>query len=88
MSDYSVGWPLWDELGAMDPEDFALPAELSGRISAWQEHFEQRFHYEHEWKTPEDAAAYAREGRELHRLLQDAIGDRADVRLDLWPVES
>lgn len=86
MSDYGVGWPLWENT-AMDQDDFALPAELTGRISAWQEHFDSCFHWEDGWKSPEDAVVYAREGRELHRLLQETIGDWADVRLDLWPVE-
>ncbi|SDT37699.1 hypothetical protein SAMN04489716_3519 [Actinoplanes derwentensis] len=86
MSDYGVGWPLWED-GAMDPADFDLPVGLADRISAWQEHFEVRFHYEDGWKTAEDAAAYAREGRELHRFLEQSIGGWADVRLDLWPVQ-
>ncbi len=86
MSDYWVGWPLWDHEGAMDPDALDLPAELAARLTAWQEHFEQRFHYEHGWRTPEDAAAYAAEGKALHRLLTREVDRWADVELDLWPV--
>lgn len=85
MSDYAVGWPVWDRLGATDPGDFALSGGLTGRIHAWQEFFEQRFHYEKGWDTAEDAVAYAAEGRQLRSLLEREIGDRADVTLDLWP---
>ena len=86
MSDYGVGWPLWDSGGAMDQSALALPDELAARITAWQEHFEQHFHDDHDWRSPDDAAAYAREGRALQRLLTARIGEWADVELDLWPV--
>jgi hypothetical protein len=86
MSDYRVGWPLWDGHGAMDPSALDLPDELAARINAWQEHFEQHFHYDHGWRSPVEAAVYAAEGKALQRLLTATIGDWADVELNLWPV--
>jgi len=65
MSDYSVGWPLWDHEGAMDPAKLDVSHELAARLYAWQEAFEEGFHYEHGWRSAEQAAAYAKEGREF-----------------------
>jgi hypothetical protein len=86
MSDYCVGWPLWDSGGAMDPSALDVSEELAARLTAWQEYFEERFHYDHGWRSAEDAAAYAAEGRALQRLLSREIGGGVDVELDLWPV--
>jgi hypothetical protein len=88
MSDYSVGWPLWDDEGALHPSAFDLSHELTVRLHAWQQYFEDRFHYRRGWRSADDAAAYAREGRELHRLLTTEIGGWADVDLDLWPTSA
>ena len=86
MSDYSVGWPLWNEEGAMDPATSGVSPALSARLYAWQESFEVGFHYERGWRSSNDATGYAREGRLLLRHLQAEIGGWADVELDLWPV--
>ena len=37
MSDYGVGWPLWDAAGAMDPAVFELSEGLTARLHAWQD---------------------------------------------------
>jgi hypothetical protein len=86
MSDYGAGWPLFDDRGALEPSDLDLPAELVARLHAWQEHFEQRFHYDRGWQSTEDAVVYAREGRQLQRLLTAETDGWARVELDLWPV--
>ncbi len=86
MSDYSVGWPLWDSDGAMDPAKSGVSPGLAARLNAWQASFEEGFHYEGGWRSAGNAAAYAREGRVLHELLTAEIGWWADVELDLWPV--
>ncbi|MFI7644129.1 hypothetical protein [Nonomuraea sp. NPDC049400] len=86
MSDYGVGWPLWNSEGAMDPSSLDTPDELAARLNAWQEHFEQRFHYEHGWRSPDDAAVYAEEGKMLQRLLTAEVGRWFNVELDLWPI--
>lgn len=86
ISDYSVGWPLWNDDGAMDPTTSGVSAALSARLHAWQESFEEAFHYERGWRSNNEATRYAREGRLLLRHLQAEIGAWADVELDLWPV--
>lgn len=86
MSDYSVGWPLWDDEGAMDPSTSRVSPALSARLLAWQESFEEGFHHERGWRSEHDAARYAREGRLLLQHLRAEIGGWADVELDLWPV--
>jgi hypothetical protein len=86
MSDYGVGWPLFDDRSALEPSDLELSSELVARLYAWQEHFERHFHYDRGWRSAEDAAAYAREGQQLRRLLAAEVGGRAQVELDLWPI--
>ncbi|MEH0986267.1 hypothetical protein [Micromonospora sp. CPCC 205556] len=86
MSDYGAGWPLWDAQGAVDPSAFDISPALTRRLQAWQEHFEEHFHYDTGWQSTEDAAVYAEEGKTLRRLLAIEIGWRADVELDLWPI--
>ncbi|MGW5055002.1 hypothetical protein [Actinokineospora sp. NPDC004072] len=87
MSDYGVGWPLWDDGGAMDRSAVELSEALTARLGAWQQHFEERFHHETGWRSAPDAAKYAEEGKELHRLLTDELAGHARVELDLWPVQ-
>lgn len=70
----------------MDPSTSGVSPALSGRLIAWQESFEEGFHYERGWRSSEDATRYAREGRVLLRDLRAEIGGWADVELDLWPV--
>lgn len=86
MSDYSASWPLWGREGQLSPDDFNLPEDLVTRLEGWQELFEERFHYDRGWRSPEDATAYAAEGRQLQHLLTREIGEWAHVELDLWPV--
>ena len=88
MSDYHATWPLWDDVGVKDPSEPDVSAELAARLDAWQESFEQGFHYEHGWRSAEQAAAYAEEGRELQRLLTAEIGRWVYVELDLWPINT
>lgn len=86
MSDYGAGWPLWGREGRLSPGDVDLPDELVTRLEAWQEFFEERFHYDRGWRFPEDATTYAAEGRQLQALLTREIDLWARVELDLWPV--
>lgn len=86
MSDYSVGRPLWDGEGAMDPAASGVSADLAARVYAWQQSSEEDFHYARGWRAAGKAAAYAREGRVLQGLLSAEIGSWAEIELDLWPV--
>lgn len=86
MSDYGVGWPLWDADAAMDPAAVELSEGLTARLHDWQGFFEERFHHERGWQSTGDAAAYAAQGRQLRHLLETEIGGWARVELDLWPV--
>ena len=70
----------------MDPAASGVSADLGARLSAWQQSFEEHFHYERGWRSAGKAAAYAREGRVLQRLVTAEIGSWAVVELDLWPV--
>lgn len=86
MSDYGVGRPLWDDHGATAPSAFDVPVELAARLRAWQDHFEEHFHFENGWRSAQDATVYVEQGKELQRLLTKELGRSACVELDLWPV--
>jgi len=61
MSDYSAGWPLWSAGEGLLASD-ALPpsAPLIADLRAWQDLFENEFHWDHGWHTPEAETRYAR----------------------------
>jgi hypothetical protein len=86
MSDYGAGSPIWVSDGVVSPSMLGVSEDLAARLYAWQDYFEQHFHFESGWLSPRDADGYMREGEELRRLLSAEIGSSYRVDLDLWPV--
>ena len=86
MSDYGAGSPIWASEGVVSSSMLRVSEDLGARLYAWQDYFDQHFHYESGWQSPGDADVYAREGEELRRLLAAEIGSSYHVELDLWPV--
>lgn len=80
-SDYWADWPLWGDEGQLEPSALDLPDPLVARLRAWQDHFEDHHHWETGWRSPEDATAYAAEGRQLQALLTRALD--TPIQLDL-----
>lgn len=81
MADYSAITPLWG-----DWEDLALPTQLVEQLEAWQEDFEQCFHYERGWDTAQHRDRWQRDAQGLIDTLRQVIGDRADLEVNLWPL--
>src|SRR3954453_14226356 len=89
MSDYGAGWPLWcTPEGLLDPESLVLSAMLVADLRAWQDLFEQDFHWDHGWRTLEAEARYARVASDLLYRLRRELGPAVDVTLDAWPVSA
>ena len=85
MSEYFVDWPLWITDGPAAPDHFELSAGLTNDLLAWQELFEQHFHYRERWDDPAWAHEYERRGRELLSRLADELPGHF-IELRLWPV--
>lgn len=87
MSDYSAGWPLWSaQEGLLAPDSLLLSAQLTADLRAWQELFEQDFHWDHGWRTVEAEVRYSRLAPELLHRLRRELGPTVHVSLDAWPV--
>jgi len=59
---------------------------LTADLRAWQDLFENEFHRDHGWRTPEAEARYARAAPELRHRLRQELGSTVNVTLDAWPV--
>jgi len=81
MPDYSAPMPLWGRWQQLD-----LPELLLRRLAAWQEDFDSNFHWDHGWKSSAAREAWAAEAVTVETLLRQAVGDRARVTVDLWPL--
>jgi hypothetical protein len=81
MPDYSARMPLWGGWQRLD-----LPELLLRRLAAWQEDFDSNFHWDHGWRSSAARDAWAAEAATLERLLRQAVGERARVTVDLWPL--
>jgi hypothetical protein len=87
MSDYSAGWPLWSaNEGLLAPDALSLSAPLAADLRAWQDLFEDEFHWDRGWRTLEAEARYALAGLELLHRLRRELGPAVHVTLNAWPV--
>ena len=72
-------WIVGDGLDNVDPAHLPIPVDLARRVDAWDDRYQATY-------RPDDPAAsgfddgdvqasFAAEGEQLHRELQDALGD-------------
>ena len=83
-NDYGCPWPLWNDVGPMEPGEIDLPAALSARLVAWAREFDEHFHWENGWDSRDLSEPHAREGRALRDELAAHLGPGYDVRLRVW----
>lgn len=81
MPDYSAGLPLWG-----DWEELKLPLSLLVRLYRWQRTFDRDFDSDAGWKSSQNRDAWAVDADSLVDDLRAAIGTRADLTVDLWPL--
>jgi hypothetical protein len=81
MPEYSAPMPLWGRW-----QELELPELLLRRLAAWQEDFDSNFHWDHGWKSSAAREAWAADAATLETMLRQAVGDRARVTVDLWPL--
>lgn len=73
--DYGAEWPLW-EMGLQSPEDYGLSEELSSKLSAWNDQFQEHLHWEHGWSEGFDENKWVASGRQLASEVQEEVGER------------
>ncbi|MFL0422260.1 MULTISPECIES: hypothetical protein [Kocuria] len=83
-NEYGCNWPFWGEDGLLGQEDFPLPPELTRDVLAWTRNFNQHFDHDKGWPTPVQREANRREGEQLAKRVQGAVGPEVIIDLDLW----
>ena len=52
----------------------------------YEEDFDRSCHWEHGWGSPQACEAWAKQAARLEPLLRRAVGTRAEVVVNLWPL--
>ena len=82
--DYSAPSPLWP---GSDETDALVPASLLAKLVAWQEYFDSNFIPETGWCSDDAKVQWANTAVELEAELREVLAGRADLVVDLWPLE-
>lgn len=86
--DYSAPLPLWGEgFGCIPWQVTKFPPQLLDRLAAWQEDFDDNHHYQTGWRSAAIRDRWAHQARELAADVRGALGTRAELIVDLWPVD-
>lgn len=85
MPEYSVGVPLWP-LG--DSTDELVPEGLLVKLMSWQADFVVNFHWETGWRSQAAKERWAAAAVPLEAELREALAGKAEVKVDLWPLNS
>jgi hypothetical protein len=83
--EYGVEVPLFPQ---SDDTDALVPRDLLARLIRWQSEFDQNYHYEKGWKSGEVRDRWAAEAVPLEAELRVALGGKADLVVNLWPLPS
>jgi hypothetical protein len=60
---------------------------LLDELGEWQQYFDDNFDPHHGWKTEETKRIWAENAVELEARLRRAVWCKADVEVDLWPLD-
>jgi hypothetical protein len=82
MPEYSVEIPLWGPWQELD-----LSATLLSRLRRWQEFFDESFRWDSGWASSTARDRWASEAEAVEEELRREVGDRADVVVNLWPIQ-
>jgi hypothetical protein len=85
--DYGADLPLWGEgFGNIAWQFTKLPPQLLDRLAAWQQDFDNNYHYQAGWRSAAIRDRWAHQATELAAGLRAALGARAELTVDLWPI--
>jgi hypothetical protein len=86
--DYMADLPLWGERGNIDWRFTKFPPELLDRLAAWQREFDDNYHpWESGWRSAAIRDHWAHQATDLAADVRAALGTRAELVVDLWPVD-
>jgi hypothetical protein len=86
--DYSAPLPLWGEgFGNIDWRFTKFPPELLDRLAAWQQDFDDTYHYQTGWRSAAIRNRWAHQAQNLAADLRAALGIQAEFVVDLWPID-
>jgi hypothetical protein len=60
---------------------------LLDRLAAWQEEFDSNFHWQQGWRSEDARDRWANEAQDLARDVRAELGTRAELFVDLWPLQ-
>lgn len=84
MPEYSAPSPLWP---LSDATDALVPKPLLARLIAWQQDFDANFRWNSGWQSQEARTRWANEAETLEAELREALRGKAELTVDLWPLE-
>ena len=86
--DYMAPLPLWGEGSGNIAWQFTkFPPALLDRLAAWQRDFDDNYHYQAGWRSATTRDCWAHQANELAADLRAALGTRAELVVDLWPID-
>ena len=86
MNEYTVAWPLWNEVGPARRSEFPLPERLALRLEHWARHFNEHFDPDSGWDDHTLKDLHRIEALELRGQVSVELGPEYIVTLDLWEV--
>ena len=82
--DYNADVPLWP---ASDDTCSLVPEPLLTRLTAWQQDFDSNFRWDTGWCSDEAKVRWAEAAVELERQLREVLTGKAELIVDLWPLQ-
>jgi hypothetical protein len=64
-----------------------FPPGLLDRLAAWQRDFDDNYHYRTGWRSAATRDRWAHQATDLAADLRAALGTRAELVVDLWPID-
>ena len=87
--DYMAPLPLWGEGSGNIAWQFTkFSPELLDRLAAWQQEFDDSFHWQRGWRSTEIRDRWTREAEELAADVRAELGTRAELTVRLWPLKT
>ena len=83
--DYNAPSPLWP---SSDATHALVTESLLARLVAWQEEFDANFRWDSGWQSNKAKFRWAAEAAVLEADLRKALAGKAELTVDLWPLEA
>jgi hypothetical protein len=83
--EYSVELPLGGD-GVLAWQRTKFSPQLLDRLAAWQEDFENGFHYDTGWRSQQARNQWAAQAEELEAEVRAELCSRAELVVNLWPL--